>query len=230
MIHVNNCEERKAIVYKICLSEDDCSHNKQELERNLKIYNEVLRKVKPNDIESEAIDIRNKGISEGDALGGFIRMDMYKNKWENVSYRLLLAWTSMTYQLWEQQLMVLTYRIIELFKHEYFGFQKPENLNIEQFDCWKKIYEMRLLVNVIKHAEGDSAERLMRIRPDLFASEKSPIDGTSIADEYVLENVHTTIGIPSLNLSEEDLMEYTNELIIFWDEMYYNWKCTSVKC
>ncbi|WP_027364123.1 hypothetical protein [Desulfotruncus alcoholivorax] len=51
-------------------------------------------------------------------------------------------------------------------------FKFHNNYDIESMKCWEKIKELRLLVNVIKHAEGKSADRLRKIRPDYFKWDK----------------------------------------------------------
>jgi hypothetical protein len=40
------------------------------------------------------------------------------------------------------------------------------------FSSWKRIKELPLVANTIKHAEGGAAKKLRRLRPDLFVHPK----------------------------------------------------------
>ncbi|XFO65318.1 hypothetical protein SPSIL_014270 [Sporomusa silvacetica DSM 10669] len=80
--------------------------------------------------------------------------------------------------------------------------------------CWPKIKELRLVVNIIKHAEGDSANKLRKLRPDYF---KWP-DGLDFGRDK-LEFYKSSLLEETLNLSNNDFEEYYNTLIAFWDEL-----------
>jgi hypothetical protein len=41
-------------------------------------------------------------------------------------------------------------------------------IDIESAPSWSTIDELRIVANVVKHAEGNAAERLQRVNPDLF--------------------------------------------------------------
>jgi len=43
-------------------------------------------------------------------------------------------------------------------------------IDVGRFPEWPKLVELRLVANVAKHAEGDSASKLEEIRPDLFVA------------------------------------------------------------
>lgn len=74
---------------------------------------------------------------------------------------------------------------------------------MESLNCWHKIKELRLVVNVLKHAEGDSAERLRKMRPNLF---EWPQDYNIKGDK--LEFNYTTLLEETLNISNEDFLKY----------------------
>ena len=58
------------------------------------------------------------------------------------------------------------------------------------------------MVNVIKHAEGDSEQKLRKLRPDYFTQD---ICGT----EYDLMSLyHTTLLEPTLMIQEQDFIDY----------------------
>jgi|SRR5215472_13366004 len=42
-------------------------------------------------------------------------------------------------------------------------------VDLRALNSWNSINELRLLANVVKHAEGNSSEELRELRPDLFA-------------------------------------------------------------
>lgn len=48
--------------------------------------------------------------------------------------------------------------------------------------------------------------------------EKDPIDGEA-TNEHIIKKAHTSIGIPSLNVEDRHLEEYTDVLMQFWDEI-----------
>ena len=79
--------------------------------------------------------------------------------------------------------------------------------------AWNKIKELRLLVNVIKHAEGDSEEKMRKTRPDCFIQD---IYGT----EYdPMSLYHTTLLEPTLMIKEQDFIDYFNALVQFWSDL-----------
>lgn len=86
-------------------------------------------------------------------------------------------------------------------------------VKFEETESWAKIREMRLLVNTIKHGDGDSAKRLRKIRPDYF--ELDIIKGTDtleLAGAVLLDSY-------SLMVEEQDFRSYVGATETFWDEM-----------
>jgi hypothetical protein len=75
---------------------------------------------------------------------------------------------------------------------------------------WAKISEMRLLCNVIKHSDGDSALKLHEVNPSLFKIE----DGFEYIDLY-----RTTLLEETLAIDKTTLKEFENALYGFWDEL-----------
>ena len=133
---------------------------------------------------------------------------------------LISAWICTEYQKW-QQLICLH------ISHEKFmaGIQiekcvkDNENINlkfleetykISSFDSWKKINEMRLVVNVIKHFTGNSYVKLKVLRQDLF----------EIFDEFDVRKIAVGSGEFRLNLTSDDYCSYHKSLVKFWDELY----------
>ena len=90
-------------------------------------------------------------------------------------YRTLGLWISMLSQIWEQQNLTflrneLDQERLKLFDRgkEITGWKfkyivdvyKGFGVELEKLKIWDKIEEMRHLVNVLKHAEGPSADAL----------------------------------------------------------------------
>jgi hypothetical protein len=139
-------------------------------------------------------------------------------------YRNLAMWVSCLYQSWEQQIMRFVKKEIETdrcfnltgamdFATAKEGF-KMHNCPIDELSCWKKIKELRALVNVIKHSEGDSAKTLRKLRPDFFSWE----DEHDFSRDR-LQLFESTLLDETLNIKNEDFTEYYNALIAFWDEL-----------
>lgn len=141
---------------------------------------------------------------------------------KETSYRTLAMWICCTCQLWEQQL--LRFLRQEIDNGDLNGEIIPENwfatktmlsnygIDIEKMNCWKSISELRDVVNVLKHSEGKSEERLRKNRPDIFL----------INGKDCLRICHTTLGEVVLNIKMKDLKEYTDALIEFWNAIPTN--------
>jgi hypothetical protein len=68
---------------------------------------------------------------------------------------------------------------------EYKDIQKIFELHgvkITDTKSWKKIKELKLLVNTIKHGDGESADRLRKLRPDFFKHEMVDSDILELHD------------------------------------------------
>jgi len=139
-------------------------------------------------------------------------------------YRNLAMWISCLYQSWEQQIMRFVKNEIETdgcfnltgdmdFATAKKGF-KIHNCPIDELSCWKKIRELRALVNVIKHSEGDSAKILRKLRPDFFCWEE-----TNGFSRDKLQLFESSLLDETLNIENEDFTAYYNALIAFWDEL-----------
>lgn len=45
---------------------------------------------------------------------------------------------------------------------------KDADLDLESFSNWESVYQLKLIANTIKHADGHSSEKLKGIKPELF--------------------------------------------------------------
>ena len=92
------------------------------------------------------------------------------------------------------------------------------NFEIENLDIYDKINELRLLQNVLKHAEGTSKKELNEKRPDYFTTKKS-----------VFAMYRNTIIDATLNISDEDLKDYVDAikefLKLFPDKLIHEYNC-----
>jgi len=134
----------------------------------------------------------------------------------------LLMTISMMCQIWEQQLIKFT--VTEMrhflpFQNNALSFVDAKRIFelhgiiFEELVSWNKIKEMRLLVNTIKHGDGESARKLRKIRPDYFKLDF--IEGTDtleLAGAVLLDSY-------SLMVEEQDFRIYVEATEAFWDEM-----------
>jgi len=131
-------------------------------------------------------------------------------------YRTISMWIACMCQVWEQQLFYFVIEYVVSDKNKGFQFAKfvfeYYNQPFEKMKCWAKINELRLLVNVIKHAEGKSEKKLRTIRPDLFTHNASC--GLDLLKLY-----HSTLLEETIQIDEKDFIEYHNALVAFWDEL-----------
>lgn len=149
-------------------------------------------------------------------------IEMYQSLLTMKSNHLLMT-VSLLYHTWEQQLIKFTIREME----NYFDFTKKvmqfkevqtifelHGVSIPDTIAWPKIRELKNLTNTIKHGDGDSAEKLRKIRPDFFQSDlfehsvdRLEFNGAVLLDGYTLK------------VKENDLLAYVDATKAFWDEM-----------
>ena len=193
-----------------------------------------------SDIEKEAKDYENelflRVMKESDAENRYVdpgdhidqvhddAIDRY-NLLRLMQYRNLTNWIVCMCQVWEQQLIsfILNEAETEGIKYNQNdidrGFPFVQKIFEEHhqpfaaLSSWPKIHELRLLVNVLKHAEGRSERELRDIRPDLFVEEFCGL-------KYDLVSLyHTTLVEPALQISETDFEAYYHALHQFWLEL-----------
>lgn len=127
-----------------------------------------------------------------------------------IQYRMILMYISLICQMFEQFVINQIIEKLELNKGIYFLKAKDKfklyGFEFEILDSWKKIEELRLLVNVIKHGDGDSKNKLQEIRKDLFYSEKN-------------EMLRNSINDMTLNITAKDFFEYCKSIIEFIEQM-----------
>ena len=128
----------------------------------------------------------------------------------------------MLYHIWEQQLIKFCIKELSSdikFEEKSLDYYDVKNIfeihgiKIEEKNAWKKLRELKALVNTIKHGDGDSANKLRKIRPDFFKIDFLKDTDTLELHESVLLDEY------SLQVEESDFDDYIRATKEFWDEM-----------
>ena len=95
---------------------------------------------------------------------------------------------------------------------------KYYGIDIEKFNSWAKVNELRLLANTVKHADGDSCTELKGLRPDLFVSTHGQ------TERYELELVRVRPVLQPLAgedvyINPEEFAKYVEAVKMFWEEL-----------
>ena len=93
-----------------------------------------------------------------------------------------------------------------------------QGIILEKSSACPKIEELRHLANVIKHAEGRSAKKLRKLRPDLFEHpglRKYPFFDFEIRDTQISFPLAGKDIYPTI----DDLQAYCSALVSFWQEL-----------
>jgi hypothetical protein len=94
---------------------------------------------------------------------------------------------------------------------------KALGIDITSFSSWSKVDELRLVANTVKHAEGDSGQKLHPLRPDLFKHPKSSVHILSFGKG--MPRVFLPLVGEGLYASPTDVQQYRDSLIEFWKEL-----------
>jgi hypothetical protein len=148
-------------------------------------------------------------------------MDRAFKHWEFLNhgkYVLLASWHVALYEAFEQQIRCYLYRELShnfklTINHVFPKFNDMKKiLFLYQIDLaslkgLKQIDHLRLLCNVIKHGEGESANELRKKRPDLIKTHDDT-DLLYLYESSLLEEV--------LEINEKTLVEFGNAIKDFW--------------
>lgn len=174
-------------------------------------YNKLISSEKKINYDSSIL----AEFANGDGIGYYRDLSIAK-------YNVLAMFISTLYQIWEQQIRRFLYDSITFeYKTEFKDFcvsskeikqlLEKYNLNLVKLKSFKKLNELRLLVNVIKHGEGDSSEKLKEINSNLFRREEN-------IDELEINIMNTTLLNETLDINDNDFYKYTDAVINFWRE------------
>ncbi|MBR4003050.1 MAG: hypothetical protein IKI95_03155 [Clostridia bacterium] len=131
-------------------------------------------------------------------------------------YRNLANWICNVIEIWEQQ-MYLLYSEIKQDGRKFNNFnqlvKEIENLGLQISGMieYHNLENKRLLVNVIKHSEGTSEEKLRNECPKYFDNSTE-----LFGDMDNLKTYKTSLGEVALNITEEDFDETCFQIIDFW--------------
>jgi hypothetical protein len=143
-------------------------------------------------------------------------------------YNLTATWHATLYQLWEQQVRLFLFREIshvKVLQFQSFCTTIAEiketfachNVNVHALASWPKVDELRLLCNVIKHGDGDSAKKLRKVNPAIFKKEATLLGEERHIDS--MDTYRTTLLNETLALDQISLAKYKEALLSFWDEL-----------
>jgi len=134
------------------------------------------------------------------------------------------------YHLFEQQTLFLLRReVLDLSEEDDVKLMKigvlerrlaQHGILLRKFDSWPIINEMRLVCNVIKHAEGGSALELRALRPDLFENPMSSAIGARFTIPVENARIYLPLLGEDLYPSLDDLKKYGEAIGRFWDELW----------
>lgn len=170
--------------------------------------------------EEDAADFAESAMEEG--LSHFMLMD-------GLRQGMLNLFAATLYHAFEQQ-------IILFFRREYLhqekecgsgqfnlsvvkGRLKNFGVDITKFASWPKINELRLVANTVKHAEGNSSQRLYKIRPNMFSHPRLLQFG--LQDDFTSSEqpqVFQPLVGEGLYVSVQDVKDYRDQLVRFWQE------------
>jgi hypothetical protein len=91
-------------------------------------------------------------------------------------------------------------------------------IEITSFQTWPLIEELRLVSNTVKHAEGESANQLRLIRPDIFedpALKEFAFEGPT----QLTRRIRLPMVGEDLFVQMNDLLRYRDALIQFWRDL-----------
>ena len=127
------------------------------------------------------------------------------------------------YHTFEQQIVLFLRKEIlhprEQSDSELFGIREFQNrlsaqgLDVTGLPSWKKVDELRLVANTVKHAEGKSARDLHKARPDLF--EHPQFAGLQFSSAA---RVFQPLVGEDLYVSLSDVRQYCEATVQFWSE------------
>lgn len=146
-----------------------------------------------------------------------------------IKQALLNITATALYHLFEQQIIFFLRREVlhpsqendtELMKVSVFREQLlKKGIDIYSFRSWGKINELRIVSNSIKHAEGTSASELRKMRPDMFKHPMLRIHPEMELMHSAIYRVYMPMAGEDIFVLQDDLSEYKNVLVNFWDEL-----------
>jgi len=170
-----------------------------------------------SDMESGAEWASNQGFTH------------YRNL-EDLQQGLLNFSAAFCYHLFEQQLLFFHRKELlkpqeennkTLFKPNVIIKKfKEHGIAIKDFRSWLTIDELRQVANVVKHADGDAAERVKKLRPEMFTRPHMRDD--EVLGEWFVSNplpVYQPLFGEDFYVTIEDIRAYVMAVTDFWTEL-----------
>ena len=142
---------------------------------------------------------------------------------------IINLFTTGLYHMFEQQLLMFHRRelltkneedktsLINMYKVA--ELLRASGIEITSFSSWSKIDELRLVANTVKHADGDSADKLKCCRPDLFINH-DPVSKVFLPGQFmILRQVFQPLTGKDLFVTVSDLSSYVAAIKQFWFEL-----------
>ena len=95
-------------------------------------------------------------------------------------------------------------------------FKDDVGLDVKSLPSWNIINELRLVANVIKHAEGGSATELEKLRPHLF--QVLQLNGFPEA-RWVGRRIRKPLFGQEIYVGPDDFSRYHDASVAFWTEL-----------
>ena len=140
-------------------------------------------------------------------------------------YTVVNLFTAGVFHLFEQQVGSLLedwngtrpkYAFNELEKLSFVGAGGAPDIAIKSAPMWPRLDELRLVANVVKHAEGDSADKLRAVNDSYFRL--PAVRGTDLEQHFSAERM---LGEPlageGIYLTKSDYDAFVHAVIEFWD-------------
>jgi hypothetical protein len=89
-------------------------------------------------------------------------------------------------------------------------------IDIGRFRCWRRLEELRLAANTVKHADGYSCAELKHLRPDLFVH---PASDPRLAKDLSYHQVVQPLAGEDLFITINQFKEYAEIVKAFWQEL-----------
>jgi hypothetical protein len=138
----------------------------------------------------------------------------YNNAMRDTRQGIVNLFAAGLFHMFEQQAIFLVNRVLPKAKSDISKNSsiddlkkclKDQKVNLDNRVFWRKMNELRLIANIVKHGEGKSEVCLRKIRPDIFRSPKKM-------------DIKPLVG-EGLNLKPEDVYQYGEQIRSFWNEL-----------
>ena len=146
----------------------------------------------------------------------------------NVRQSLVNLFAVALYHLVEQQQLILIRRaLIPMGSEEDDRWMKPfefqahleiVGIRLAGRPSWEKLRELRLAANIVKHAEGDSAEKLRKLRPEMFFA-PSLRENQIPASAGPPHSLYKPLSGEDFFVTADDLQEYFGATEEFWNAL-----------